>query len=332
MKTKIPRKITKKTYMILGLAFLLSFMVPAAGFSWNQATHAYIADRLGARVGHDNMGEIWGSVSPDFYNYIFDPNICPGWISDETHGTYSETFMKVWNAAETQSEEALAFGFLTHNQAWGADFTAHISSLTLDQDEGYIIQKAKQLLKIPFSRAKPHRTFAKAFASLGMNPDQALLIAHVSTEYAVDIMLGSDVDPLLGEKLIRAARTGSKKFSDLITRAFGEDYAAYCFGGDYSSAASALNFGVEKHRHDMIFLGQAISQSKPVAVQMIAEELLEILPDFLGRPLPVPAEKAVEILKAAIFESLDLCNDYLEEIEATIVFVRMNLEDRGIAY
>jgi hypothetical protein len=45
------RKVTKKGLVTLGSICFLLFMIPAVAFSWNQATHAYIADRLGARAG-----------------------------------------------------------------------------------------------------------------------------------------------------------------------------------------------------------------------------------------------------------------------------------------
>jgi hypothetical protein len=72
------RKVTKKAFMALGLICFLFVMLPAAAFSWSQATHAYISDRLGARVGHDNMNEMWGSVGPDLFIFVFDPTLCRG--------------------------------------------------------------------------------------------------------------------------------------------------------------------------------------------------------------------------------------------------------------
>ena len=326
------RKITKKAFVTLGLVCFLFVTMPSVASSWNQATHAYIADKLGARVGHENLNEMWGSVTPDLSNFIFDAGLCPGWISDQTHGTYSETFMKVWNAAETKSEYPLAYGFVSHNQQWGADYTAHISGLTFGQDDGYIIAKAKVLLNTPVNPAKPHRTFGDVFARLGMSPDEALLVAHVITEYAVDIRLRNDVDPLLGRKLATAARNETKRFRPLLVKAYAADYAAYCFGGDYSTAASVLAATEKEHRKNMIFLGQAISQPEPIAVQLLAEQLVGVLPDFLGGPLPIPESDAVEIVKAGIFTSMAICNDYMAEIDATIEFVNKNLQDHGIFY
>jgi len=215
--------------------------------------------------------------------------------------------MKVWNAADTDAEDALAYGFLTHNRAWGADFTAHVSGLRPGyKKDGYIIIKAKKLLDAPLSSSNPRQTFGDVFASLGMSPDEALLVAHVITEDAIDIRLGNDVDPLLGRKLATSARNEPKRFSALLIKAFAADYAAYCFGGDYSTAASVLAATEKEHRKNMIFLGQAISQPEPIAVQLLAEQLVGVLPDFLGGPLPIPESDAVEIVKAGIFRNLCL--------------------------
>ena len=327
------RKATKIILMTLGLLYCLSFMMPAAAFSWNQATHAYIADRLSARTGHDNLDVMWGSVMPDFFNYVFDPTLCSGWVSDQTHGTYfSDSFLKAWNAADTNSEHALAYGFVSHDQAWGADFTAHISCRTCGQNDGYIIMKAWQLLNVPLSLDNPLLTYSDAFAGLGMSPEEALLVAHVITEYAIDIMLGKEVDPLLGRKLATAARNVTKRFQPLLVKAFAADYAAYCFDGDGKAAANVLTAAEKGHRKDMIFLGQAISQSERVAEHLMAEQLVAILPGFLGSPLPVPEEAAVEIVRAAIFSSMAICKDYKAEIDATVEFVDESLKDHGIFY
>lgn len=318
-------KLTRKPLITVGLICCLFVMIPAAAFPWNQATHAYIADRLGARAGHDNLNEMWGSVAPDFINYVFDPALCPTWISDQTHGTYSETFMKVWNAAGNKFETSLAYGFLSHNQQWGADFTAHISCRTCGRDDGYVIMKARQLLDAPMDPANPERTFGDVFASLEMSSDMALLVAHVITEYAVDIRLGSEVDPLLGRKLATAARNETKRFQPLFVQAFAADYAAYCFGGDYSAAASELTAVEKGHRKDMIYLGQAISRPEPVAVQLLAEQLVAVLSELGFHAVPV------ELITTAISSSMALCADYKAELDATVEFVGQNLKEHGIA-
>lgn len=312
--------------MTRGVICCLFLAMPTAAFSWNQATHAYIAQQLGARVGLDNLSEMWGSVAPDMFNYVFDPELCVGWISDQTQGAAPDSATKIWSAASTDKEETLAFGFVSHNDSWGADFVAHHSGLRPGyENEGYIITKAKQLLNSPPNPADPRRTFGDEFADLGMSPDMALLVAHVITEYAVDIRLGSEVDPLLGRKLATAARSETKRLQPLLVKAFAADYAAYCFGGDESTAACVLTDTEKGHRKDMIFLGRAISQPEPVAVQLLAEQLVVVLSD-LG--LSVPAE----IVRGAIVSSMAICDDYKAEVVATIEFVGKSLKEHGVTY
>ncbi|RII28596.1 MAG: hypothetical protein CXR31_01575 [Geobacter sp.] len=312
----------RKVRMTLGLICFLFVMMPAAAFSWNQATHAYIADRLGASVGIDNLSEMWGSTAPDMYNFVFDEALCPGWIGDQLQGTYAETSLKVWNAAETNSEKALAYGFVSHNDTWGADSVAHHFGLRPGyENDGYIIIKARQLLTTPVDPANPERTFGAAFADLRMDPDMALLVAHLITEEAVDIRLGNEVAPLLGRRLATAARNETKRFQPLLVKAYAADYAANCsgFDDDDQAAANVLTAVEKGHRKDMIFLGQAISQPEPVAVQMLADQLAGVLFEL---ELSVP----VEILKAALFSAIGICDDYKEEIDAAVEFVGERLE------
>jgi len=315
---------------LLALVWLSFVMIPAKAFCWSQATHAYIVERVDARVGHDNLNEMWGSVAPDFFNYVFDPALCPGWISDQTHGTYSDTFLKVWDTADTNTDFALAFGFVSHNQAWGADYVAHVSGLRPGyEDNGYVIVKAEQLLNASIDPADPQQTFDDAFASLGMNPDEALLVAHVITEDAIDIRLANEVDPLIGRKLATAARNETKQFRSLLIRALANDYATHCFGGKLATAESVLTAIEQKHRQDMIFLGKAISQPEPVAAQLLAEQLVTILTDFLGSSLP---SNAIETIEAGIVTSMALCDDYKAEIDATVEFVTRSLQEHAITY
>lgn len=316
----------RKALAILGLLCCVCVVMPASAFCWSQATHAYIADNLGARAGHDNLDEMWGIAAPDFFNYIFDTALCPTWISDQTHGTYADTFLKVWNAADTDVQTPLAYGFVGHNQQWGADYVAHVSGLRPGyESDGYIIIKARQLLAAPVDPAKPQQTFGDAFESFGMGSDMALLLAHVIIEDAIDMRLGKEVDPMLGRKLATAARNETKKFQPLLVKAFAADYAAYCFGGDYEKAAFVLTAAEKGHRKDMIFLGEAISQSEPVAAQMLAEQLVAVLSDM---ELSVP----VDIVKTAVVRSEAICDDYKDEIDATIAFVEQSMKDHGITY
>jgi hypothetical protein len=320
-------KVTKKAFMTVCLICLSLAIVPALAFSWGDATHVYISDRLKAQWGYNNINEMWGSLGPDIFNFVFDPALCPVWLADQTH---ADSFMKVWDKADTTSEKALAYGFVSHNEAWGADHTAHVSGRTFGQDYGYINEKAMVLLDTPITPAYP--TFGEIFASIGMDPDQQLMVAHVIAEYAIDIMLRNDVDPLIGLKIKVAALARSKKFPALLVDAYAADYASNCPGIDYPTAAYVIVSAEEEYRNGMISYGKYISRSEPVAVQLIAKQIVELAPGFLGGPLPIPEADAIELVKAAIYVSMEICDDYMTEINATIEYVDSNLITNGITY
>jgi len=332
-------KVTIKALLTLGLICVLLAMVPAAAFSWGDATHVYISDRLKARFGHNNINEMWGSLGPDIFNFIFDDALCPDWLADQTHGTIlvPDSFMKVWNAASTTAEKALAYGFVSHNEVWGADLAAHIHGLTFGQKEGYIEAKAMVLLNTPINPTEPYYsnlnpTFGEVFASIEMSLEQQRTIAHVIAEYAIDIMLKNRVDHLLGQKVKLAARFRSPKFPALLVDAYAADYAENCSDIDLPTAAYIITSAEAEYRRNMISYGQAISRAEPIAVKLIANQIVALAPGFLGGPLPIPEAYAVEIVKAAIYGSMAICDDFMAEINATIEFVEDNLTDNGIIY
>lgn len=328
---------TKKELIMLGIIFLMLFSFFTEAFSWGDATHVYISDRLKARFGRYNTNEMWGSLGPDIFNFIFDQDLCPIWLMEQTHGGTTESSMKVWNAASTTIEKSLAYGFLSHNERWGADYTAHISGLTFGEGVGYINAKAMVLLDTSIDPSSPYDPnlnpkFSEIFSSIDMTSEQQLLITHVIAEYAIDIMLKSDVDRFIGRKLKVAASSRSSKFPDLLVEAYAADYAGNCAGIDYDTAVSIITSAESEYRDNMVFYGKALSLPQLIAVKLIANQIVALAPGFLGGPLPIPEADAVEIVKAVIYVSMEICDDYMTEINATIDFVEENLITQGITY
>ena len=326
-----------KELMMIGVIFLMLFSLSAEAFSWGDATHIYISDKLKARFGRDNTNEMWGSLGPDIFNFIFDQDLCPSWLAEQTHGGTTDSFIRVWNAASTTSEKAVAYGFVSHNEVWGADYTAHISGLTFGQGVGYINAKAMVLLDTPIDPTGPYDPdlnpkFSEIFSGIGLEPLQQLIIAHVVAEYAIDIMLKNDVDRTIGRKLKLAARARNSKLPDLLVDAYAADYVANCPGIDYPTAVSVITSAESEYRNGMIFYAKAISLSEPIAVQVVAEQIVALAPGFLGGPLPIPEADAIEIVIAAIYASMEICDDYMTEINATMEFVENNLVTNGITY
>ena len=57
----------------------------------------------------------------------------------------------------------------------------------------------------------------------------------------------------------------------------------------------------------------------------------KILPPIRNH-VPIPEADAVAIVKAGIFSSMAICDDYMTEMNAIIEFVDQNLKDHGIIY
>ena len=83
------RKSTVK-FLAMGLVFLMVGFFSSEAFSWGFATHAYIADHLGNTKKSQNGNEIYGSVAPDTFNYLFDHPDYLGFLSDQTHAEFHE--------------------------------------------------------------------------------------------------------------------------------------------------------------------------------------------------------------------------------------------------
>jgi len=110
--------------------------------------------RQGDRIpsGSASMRRSPAAISSRFlFNYLFlIPELMPfsQYLQGQVHGTPGdESFMKVWDSSRCGLQRSLAYGFLSHNDVWGADYTAHHKACTTGLNEGYVITKARWLEK-----------------------------------------------------------------------------------------------------------------------------------------------------------------------------------------
>ena len=140
----------KKSWTMLTALVLILGLGASQAWAWGSATHTYIDDRLNRQgPGQKNLGEMYGGVAPDLFNYLFAPY--QPYLYGQTH----DDFLKVWEAAgprQSSVKRALAYGFVSHNDLWGADVTAHHNGITFGQGQGYVIAKAQAMKPylIPF--------------------------------------------------------------------------------------------------------------------------------------------------------------------------------------
>ena len=318
----------KKLWTTLTALVLILGLGVSQAWAWGSATHTYIGDQLN-RQGHGqkNLGEMYGGVAPDIFNYLFAPY--QPYLYGQTH----DDFLKVWEAAgpgRSSVKRALAYGFVSHNDLWGADVTAHHNGITLGQGQGYVIAKAQAM--------KPY--LIPYLASLGIPLDKIDAVAkdlsHNFVEYGVDVLV-KNLDAQVGAKMADAALKRNVTLPALLVEAYGDDVAAH-LNISSKDAAKLILTAEQSFRKTKIYEGQALMQDDAAAIALLAEELADFAQAYLtsyGVTLPpgVGREQIIGLVENFIGLAIDMCKDnFVQEITATIAFVNEQLNTHGIAY
>ncbi|MEM3004492.1 MAG: hypothetical protein QXK96_04265, partial [Candidatus Bathyarchaeia archaeon] len=156
----------KRAFFTETLAILALFMIATNAGAFNSGAHLYIAEKV---FNSQNIDLYYGSVAPDIALYA-DQKQWP--LSFEnTHYNFIDLRSYAWG----MTQKAFANGWLSHNEAWGADYYAHIenplsnnSCATSGMYQGYVAEKACILAK-----------------QTGIDEE----LAHYAVETAVDLLL-----------------------------------------------------------------------------------------------------------------------------------------------
>jgi len=319
----------KKAIWGMAIAAVIVMSVSAAAFAWDKGTHAYIADLVLRRAGAQNIAEMYGATVPDAFNTMFAPPSIAyqGWLYAETHFD----FMKIWNAAKTENERSAAAGFLTHNNVWGADVTAHAASLTLDPGEGYVVTKAKLLHSLLLSDPG----YAALFGSEDVY-DVAIEICHNLVEAAGDVIIKRN-DPDLGKKLASVASRPKVNFQKLMAAAYGDELSLFSLTTPFpmtpDEAAGFIAQAESDYRTGIIGYGYLLQGDEATLVENIVNGYVALAGAFLaayGLPSP-PQEMLVQLVSGGIALAIDICSaDYMTEVNATVDYVAAQLRNNGI--
>lgn len=301
-------------------AFLSSISAPLYGFG--SATHAYIARQVGDKQGPASLQEIYGALLPDVFNAMFgDPYQDPLWT--QTH----YEFMKMVGKADSQSDKALAYGFASHNEAWGADRIAHISS-TDRPESGYVARKSNDLA----ATLEPQVRLFLLFNGVP-NPDPVLkevlpIVAESAVETAVDLLICQKEDPDMGQRLVLAARTRGWSSPILLCKAYAADLARTA-GTTEAVAAPLIVAAESEFRLQIESYGTALSQKDPI--EALANEGAELARLLLAAKQGLVVDVPVNLMKQMLEAALDAVkNDYAAEVAATVTHVRQELQSHGV--
>jgi hypothetical protein len=288
----------KRIALLLGLILLAATTLSA----WAPGTHVYIANKVKA-TGVYKADVLYGATAPDL-NLLF--STAP---DDPTFFATHYGGMAMWQAAMTNDEKALAFGFMTHNEAWGADHFAHIASHVYPTaGQGYVIIKADQLCQV----------LTADLTNAGMSqytPIVTPMNCHFILEYGLDL-LAKHRDPYLGEKVTEAALHRSPEMAALLAKAYagGDPYVA----GGFAQAEAVW-------RQTMIAYGQILKQPDAKALPAMAEFLANLALQLKVVDESVPHDALVMLLQLALTESMRVCaTDFYPEIDATVYDLQNN--------
>lgn len=313
-------------------ASLLLALGMSTGLGWGNGTHTHFSKQLGAHHGLPNLNEMYGAVLVDAFNLVLDEK--GQFMADLMH----HNAMAVTTAATTCEQRAAAFGFVSHNDTWGADWTAHHQAHTLTGG-GYAVLKGAQLaitltpaLYQILRNANPAvpEELAEALA-YGLAPE----LGHDLSETAVDLMIKRKEDHAIGMRMLLAAQQRPAGIPALLCTAYAQDLAT-AFGIPLDEACAYIT-GVEaEYRNQMMQYGGAFTlpenQTILLLAQMnaaIAEGYLEFFAASNGFPTDVTVAPATveTFIRAAITV---VQGDYKREVNATYTYLKREMHRRDI--
>jgi hypothetical protein len=311
----------KKVLFGVVLVLALSLTAPA----WDVLAHSYIMEQIKGGPQNTNGNEIYGITSPDFVNYLLNTPYF-NYLYDETH----KDFMRVWNMAATPAAQSLAMGFVAHNGLWGADYTAHVSSLTIgDPAHGYIINKAMLL--------EQQLGGMGLWLSLGIEAEPylplRLELCHNIVEYVVDIQVWM-ADPTIASRVMAAAGGRAPIMQQLVKTAFGGPLVAFSQKTEARlnhPAAMAILLPAESSFQQRVALYAGLYASATDV-----EGVLTNLGGYLSAlasamfGLNMPPEQVSWLLGQVL--ASNLTGDAPDEIGATVGYVRGQLAAHNIVY
>lgn len=310
-----------RTSITAGLVLLGVSLFSAEALAWSAAAHTYMTGRIAHK---DKLNICYGSYAADIFNFAFD-NTCLYYNMDDQ---FHHDSMPAWDVASSVPSlppRAAACGFVSHNDVWGEDATAHHGIPELGQDEGYIIAKAEEL--------KAVLEQVPEYQELDIPDEVGLVIAHELVENSVDILV-TRLDPNIGRKIIYSAMGRSRKFPVLLADAYAAELAD-CAGIGEAEARGIIIYAEEQFRKNMMAYGSFLSQDEQTAVLLVSEQMAEIAGGFLaanGITLP----EGTDLVPLAVFSittGMDLCEDDFEaELNDTASFVDDNLSLYGVSY
>ena len=311
-----------KKKVLIGIVFVLTLSLTAP--AWDVLGHAFIMEQIKGGPQNANGNELYGITSPDFVNYLLNTP-----YYDYLYGETHKDFMRVWNMATTPAAQSLAMGFVAHNGLWGADYTAHVSSITTDPANGYVINKAIAVEELYAQLG--------VWAMMGLEGDEYAgfrrELCHNIVEYVIDIYVWMG-DPTIAGRVRTAALERGGIMQQLVKTAFGGPLVAFS-----QKSAARLNHPAALAillPAETAFQERVAYYANLYATATSVEEVLGNLDGYLQLlakqmfNLDLEDGQAAQLL-GAVLQS-HLLDDVGGEIGATVAYVYDQLAAHNIVY
>lgn len=289
---------------------LALLLLPQAAPAWGTATHVFIAKRLGHQLGNANIQEMYGATLPDFPMLMFGSPY-QEFLYRKTH----YDFMQLVQRASLGYPRATAYGFAGHNEAWGADYSAHIQALTLGGHGGYIVRKIPSLAAalLPGVTALLE---SRGIYTPGLANQLSVMLADTALEAAVDLRISRKEFPAVGVEMMLASALRGAYVPSLVVSAFAKDLAGEASISE-AQAASMLVAAEAQNRQYVASYGAALSQPnrEDLVAALIAQLAVQAVPG-LGDPEAKDLSRLIGLSLAGADDFIR--HDYAREVEATL--------------
>jgi len=249
------------------------------------------------------------------------------YLSNETHCDP----LPVWKFALLPAAKAQAYGFISHNNLWGADFYAHNPACAPNPTptEGYIFDKAKLV-----EEAVWNSNYGPLLSGLNIPFELQDEIFRDLTEIGVDILV-KRLDPAIGGKISTSALLRSPAFPLLLVAAYAGGLSKN-FGMNYQDAAKMITAEEAQFRQLTISYGQALMQDDVTAIQLISQQMAQLAPALLmANNVQLPqGTDLTDLIIFSITEAVVKCkDDFASELNSTVIQgVKAGLTTHGISY
>jgi hypothetical protein len=300
--------------LVLVAALIVGISAPA--LAWEKGTHAFIAEQLKKGGSWQTAEGSYGAMAPDMFIYWYvDPySTYRDFLYEQTHFNA----WKVWAEVERGSEKPAAIGFLSHNNVWGADSTAHVRARTTGLTEGYVITKAA-ILHAMLMQDPGYAALMTGYE------DVSLGICHELVEAAGDMIL------------MDLTSQPRSNVQNLMVRAYARDLASFSKGTPYpltkAEAAQVIREAERQFRDDTSAYAALLNGDVETMRAFNVERYKVLAGVFLAAyGIPVPDEGTLTALVTAALDGASAIAepDYMTEVLATVDYVRVQLRQHKI--